>query len=212
MQRARALVGHLLFMGLICAAGGNAYGRDWTLEKTNNQVSIYTRYQTDNQLSEKYLQVRAVTTVTAKPMALMALLNDIEQAPKWIANCIDVKILASPSPTSFVVQSVFSAPWPLKNRDMITYSLSDIENDNLVITITDVGAQYPANADIVRMTQVSGEWRVQQVTAETVEISYQGSGDPAGNIPTWLANKVLVDSTYQTFINLSQIIEKDKYQ
>jgi len=199
-------------MGLICAAGGNAYGRDWTLEKTNNQVSIYTRYQTDNQLSEKYLQVRAVTTVTAKPMALMALLNDIEQAPKWIANCIDVKILASPSPTSFVVQSVFSAPWPLKNRDMITYSLSDIENDNLVITITDVGAQYPANADIVRMTQVSGEWRVQQVTAETVEISYQGSGDPAGNIPTWLANKVLVDSTYQTFINLSQIIEKDKYQ
>jgi hypothetical protein len=212
MQRATALLGQLIFLGLVCVVGNKAQSSEWTLQKTNDQVSIYTRYKTENQRSDKYLQIRAVTTVTAKPTALIALLNDIDQAPKWIANCISVKIIASPSPTSFVVHSRFSAPWPLKNRDMITYSISEIENGNLVIIISDVGEQYPENTDTVRMTQVNGEWRVQQVTPQTVEISYQGSGDPAGNIPTWLANKVLVDSTYQTFINMSKVIEEDKYQ
>jgi hypothetical protein len=94
---------------------------------------------------------------------------------------------------------------------MVTRSITRVEEDKISIKIDDVGQQYPSQSNTVRMTNIHGEWKVIKLANNFIEISYQGTGNASGNIPIWLANKVLIDSTYATFVNLSEILKDEKY-
>jgi hypothetical protein len=95
---------------------------------------------------------------------------------------------------------------------MVTYSVTRTQQDSLSIVISDRGKAYPKNEDYVRMQDMVGQWQVSELKKGEIQISYHGGGNPAGNLPRWLANKALIDATFETFINLRKIIVDDKYQ
>ena len=105
-------------MVLVALLNSNSgWADDWKLEKNKNNVSIYSK-QTDSGFKE----IRVKTIVEAYPHSLVALLNDVEFSSNWIHNCIEVKILSQTSSTERLINSFFTAPGPLKNRDMVFYS------------------------------------------------------------------------------------------
>jgi hypothetical protein len=184
-----------------------AITEEWQLERQKGQVKIYSR-----QTESGYKEIKAQTTVKSSPVALLLLLDDISRAPEWISENIEVKILSAPDKHERIVQSYFSAPWPIKDRDMITHSTTSIDKSGVVIDISNKGEEFPDENDYVRMREVSGRWHATMVSDQICNISYQGSGNPSGNIPRWLANKVIINSTFETFLNLSEIILEGQYQ
>jgi hypothetical protein len=96
---------------------------------------------------------------------------------------------------------------------MVTESNTHLNQANRVlhITIKDAGYALATAANTIRMQGVYGEWVVEQQD-QMIRVSYQGSGDPAGNMPTWLANRLLLDSTWQTMQNLFMQIQLPQYQ
>ena len=60
--------------------------------------------------------------------------------------------------------------------------------------------------DYVRMTVAKGYW-ILTPTQEGTNIEYSFLADPAGNIPAWLANQVIVDNPLKTIKGLREYLE-----
>jgi hypothetical protein len=180
---------------------------DWKLEKQKNNVSIYSKKSDSG-----YKEILVKTIVEANPYALVALLDDVAFAPQWMHNCIEVKILDEISPTERLVNSFFAAPWPVKDRDMVFYSKTIFTNNTVKIEISDRGDSTPQHSKYVRMQNMYGLWQAYELENGRTEITYTGSGNPGGNLPTFIANKELITSMFKTFQNLNKVILLDEYQ
>jgi hypothetical protein len=195
-------------MVLVALLNSNSgWADDWKLEKNKNNVSIYSK-QTDSGFKE----IRVKTIVEAYPHSLVALLNDVEFSSNWIHNCIEVKILSQTSSTERLINSFFTAPWPLKNRDMVFYSKTTFTHNSVQIEISDRGDTTPLNPKYVRMQNMNGLWQASELENGKSEITYTGSGNPGGNIPVFIGNKELITSLFETFQNLKKVILLDQYQ
>lgn len=208
MQSLRAVI--LVFMGVFCAnAQQQSTDTSWKLEKDEQNVVIHSR-KTDS----GYVEIRARTQVKSHSRALMILLDDTEAAATWISHCRRVETLDWFGADERTVHTFFSAPWPINDRDMITYSKTDYDPDTQVlkIDVVDKGREHVELNHYVRMEKVRGTWTVSPVSEGTVEITYQGYGEAAGNIPSWLANRLVISSTHETFVNMAKRITLPKYQ
>ena len=184
-----------------------AYGEEWQLEKSQHNVQIFSRAPSPESPSS-IKHIRARTEINAPPQAFIALLNDTASAAEWIHNCVKVEIIAGHQSSTKIVHSLFSPPWPLRKRDMVTQSTTQSGDGIVTIEIIDVGHAYPHNANTVRMRDIQGQWRLTAIDPQRTEVVYEGKGDPAGNIPGWLANQVIIDSTFVTFTAMVKIIEQ----
>lgn len=203
MQITRALFSIcFLSFGILAEEG------QWTLKKQQDNLSVFARTNDKGDY-----EVMAKTQIPNSLASLLILLNDVEHGPQWIAHCKEVKLLNKDNDKR-LVHTLFDAPWPIKDRDMLTYS--ETRQDPITLTITieveNRGELLPNEKDFVRMQNVSGKWSISSIEPGLIEIGYQGSGDPAGNIPQWLANKLLIDSTYITFQNMQRLLSQPQYQ
>jgi hypothetical protein len=196
-----------VFCLLLACQAVLCHAQEWKLEKQQQQITVSSKKSDSG-----YKNILATTIVKSRPEALLHLFDDVERGPLWIANCIKVEVISAPSENERIVHSYFSAPWPIKDRDMVTYSLSSVQQDSLSIVISNSGDTYPTNEAYVRMQNMFGEWKVNELANGEIQISYQGGGNPAGKLPRWVANKALIGATFETFINLTNIIVDDRYQ
>lgn len=180
---------------------------EWQLEKQNHHVSVYSQ-----ETESGYKKVLAKTLVEAHPQALIALLDDISISSQWIHNCIEVKLIEKASTTERLVHSFFNAPWPVKNRDMVTYSKTSFIGQSIQIEIFDKASHIKDQPNFVRMQDMHGLWTATPTESGKVEITYSGGGNPGGNIPSFIADRELISSMFNTFTNLIEIISADKYQ
>ncbi len=174
----------------------------WNLASASKNVTVYQRETQNNQLA-----VRGIAQLHSTTKAFLQLLDDTKRAPLWIANCREVTILSSDKNNIRIVHSKFDAPWPIKDRDMVTKSVSYYQHNILFIDIIDVGEQYPQTEGYVRMQQVNGQWKLFLAANGLLTIEYTGRADPAGKIPTWLANRTLISSVRETFENIVQQLD-----
>lgn len=180
--------------------------QEWELDKQRDGVSVFSRHLTNN-----LLQIKALTTVKAGHEAFIRLLDDTEHCAKWIANCKKIEVVAAPDQANRLVHTFFSAPWPIHDRDMVTRYIITQHQSFLEIQVRDAGQTFPIEPDHVRMTDVSGQWRLEEMPDDTMTVSYIGSGSPGGKIPDWLAKGALLDSIFETFKKLKTVIRDPQY-
>jgi hypothetical protein len=188
----------LLCCAFITQASCLVPSRGWTERKADGNVEVYAREEGNN------FEILAITRVKSSPEAFLSLLRDTAKAPEWIHNARQVTLLAQPSANEDLVHTIFNAPWPVQDRDMVTLSriIRSADGTAMRIEISDASDRHPATPETVRMRKVNGLWHLLPQQSHTL-ICYQGSGDAAGNIPRWLSRSLLVSGTYNTFFNLS---------
>ena len=94
---------------------------------------------------------------------------------------------------------------------MVTQSTTSVNqaDGSVVIKIIDYTHHFPATKRYVRMEKVEGTWEIIPQQYQQVLIRYTGYGEPSGNLPRWLANQLLVSSTYDTFVQLQKLLSKE---
>ncbi|MGQ8365348.1 START domain-containing protein [Glaciecola sp. 1036] len=177
---------------------------DWQQVKSENNIVISVAAA-----SSGYSWIKAKTRLSGEPTDLVSLLNNTAVAEQWIDNCKKVEILETSSPNEVVVRTVFNAPWPVKDREMLTRSILTIdpETGRITIKIEDASSYLPSPSKLVRMQHISGEWQLQPVEDGHYEVIYIGYGEPAGNMPAWIANEMLVSSMMTTFKNMQKQLQ-----
>lgn len=202
----------VFFFTVICClvtdAQANANAQ-WQLEKNEQEVILHSRT-----MESGLLEIKISTRIEGHYLALQKLLDDEEAAPLWVANCRKVEILGWFGDKERTLHTFFSSPWPLTDRDMLTTSKAavDTSNQTLVISIENYGNRRQTQSHYVRVKDIKGQWTSVQIDENTAEITYQGYGDPGGAIPNWLANQLIKNSSFETFVNMRKQIKIERYQ
>lgn len=191
---------------LISAGTDASANENWQFESDKNGITIYSREHSDG-----LVEIRARMFTPTSYGAFLTLLEDSDNIPNWIDNASHSRVLNQISATENIVYTQFKAPWPAKNRDMVTYSKYWVDELGFTIEIKSAPDSYLAEQNgYVRIRSVDATWELQKLTNDTTLVEYKAFADPGGLLPNWLINKLSKESAWATFSNLRK--ELPEYQ
>ncbi|WP_107852998.1 START domain-containing protein [Oceanimonas marisflavi] len=193
----------LSFFVVFSAIATSPTSQRWEMAKNKDGITIQTRHH-----QAGLVEIRARTFVVTRYAAFMALLEDSANIPNWIDNVSSSRVLEQISLTENIVYTRFRAPWPVQDRDMVTYSRFEQPPGALVLTIEDASDAYPQQQGYIRIKAVKATWTLAKLTNGLTHIEYIAFADPGGNLPGWMTNQLSVTSAFNTFQGLREQLPK----
>ncbi|MDR6961666.1 hypothetical protein J2W43_005680 [Pseudomonas brassicacearum] len=202
-------MGSLHRMAVLCGmtvllASAAAQAEDWQVVKEQDGIKV----SLSEVAGSKYKAYQGVTVMKTTMPKLRALQEDVSGACAWIHECKSQKLLKHEGDKSWTYTQ-FNTPWPVKSRDSVL-EVTTVEgtDGSLTRNLKGVPKYLPEEPDYVRVTQVEGFWKFVPKGAGQVEVTYQVHTDPGGSVPSWLANKFVVDAPFNTLKALKERAEK----
>lgn len=151
-----------------------------------------------------------IDNVSAKDF--LTLLSDTDKAADWIENISQVKLLRFLSKSENLVYTFIDSPWPVSNRDVITYSCYQKLNTTQSVLKVFAKPEYIAEKPtLIRIKTLQASWLLTQ-HLHYLTIEYQVYSLPEGSIALWLNNKVILKSVAKTLTNLRTMLAENKYK
>ncbi|WP_394246702.1 START domain-containing protein [Vibrio profundi] len=194
------LAGLLLFAMSSCVFTANVYAsatQPWLFVKSEDGIILHKRPHSDG-----LIEIKAQMQVNTSYSGFLLLLEDTPNIPNWIENASKSEVLVQLSSNENIVYTQFRAPWPARDRDMVTYSKYEVGNGQFELKIEDASTYLAKNEDYLRITKVNALWVLQPLTSGTTHITYTAFADPGGILPDWLANKLSISAALSTFQGL----------
>jgi hypothetical protein len=165
--------------------------------------------------SSNFLSFVGVATIDAPQHSVLSLLYDIGSATEWVWKTKEMKVLQELSESEGrVVFQLVSAPWPVADREIITRSTAfkDAETNEVFIKLESLPDFIPENDRNVRVRQLEGAWNILPLSENQCRVVFRLHVEPAGEIPSWLANIAVIDTPYHTLHNLRDMVKREKYR
>ena len=202
------------FALLILLVWSNVYAEPlaWWPVTVKNGIALYQQAMPSGQV-----RIKAEFEATASVSNFMKVMQDTTQAPNWLDRAKIVTVLSHPSELEYIVYTEFFAPWPFKNRYMVTYSRYQFTpSGEMHLQITDRHpsltefVQVKGAENLVRLKEMSALWQVTPLEGGKINVAYQASADPDGLLPDWLTNKLVLKSALTTLSQLKKTLENSK--
>lgn len=181
---------------------------DWKLRRDSEGVKVFTR----NVAGSPFEEFKATVTIfNTTVTGVLDILMDVKNYPTRFPNCGSAKVLVQKSKYSDIHYLTIEAPWPVTDRDAIyeaTTSFSD-DGKHARIQLVPRGDYTKEEKNFIRVHNGSGFWDVKEIAPNTVEVVYQFHADPAGEIPAWIANSVIVINPLKTLESLRNLAERN---
>ncbi len=176
----------------------------WTLKKDKNGVQIYTRPIEGSPLKE----FKGIVNIRTTADAAKKLLLDLPSYTEWQHNCIESSILKTNNENDIIGISLTDAPWPVQDREAIVQTKVVEKNGSIYLNMTALPDYIKAKNGVVRIPKMTGFWKITPNGDGTVEVLQQVHASPGGRIPDWLANSAVVDTPYNTLLNMKRRLEQ----
>ena len=181
-----------------------AHAEDWKVAKNEDGIKVSLTEVAGSQ----YKAYQGVTTIKAPIAKVRSLQEDVAGACKWIHECKSQKLLKTEGDKSWTYTQ-FNTPWPVTPRDSILLVTTSIGSDGAVMRkLEGVSTYLPVEKGFVRVSQVEGFWKLVPKGADETEVTYQVHTEPGGSVPSWLANKFVIDAPFNTLKALKERAEK----
>ena len=190
-------------IGLSAMLAPLAHGDDWKVAKDEDGIKI----SLSEVAGSEYKAYRGVTVIKAPLAKVKALQEDVVGACAWIHECKSQKLLKHEGDQTWTYTQ-FNTPWPVTARDSILHVTTTQDADgSLTRKLEGVPKYQPEEKGFVRVSQVEGFWKLVP-RGDTTEVTYQVHTEPGGSVPSWLANKFVVDAPFNTLKALKAKAEK----
>jgi hypothetical protein len=189
--------------GLTALLASVAQAEDWQVAKDQDGIKV----SLSEVAGSKYKAYRGVTTIKASMAKVRSLQEDVAGACAWIHECKSQKLLKHEGDQSWTYTQ-FNTPWPVTARDSVLHiTTSEAADGSVTRTLEGVPNYIPEEKGFVRVAQVEGFWKLVP-KGDLIEVTYQVHTEPGGSVPSWLANKFVVDAPFNTLQALKQRAEK----
>lgn len=192
-----------MFFAQICLAQNENH---WVLKSCKDGVSVYTRDVPHSNLKE----MKMSGTVKSSLAGFIAALTGPElDDPSFAVTELNIYHDGVP-----YMRSTIDFPFPIKNRDLITYGIRTQDPKTGVVTIktTSVADAYPEQDGYVRMPLLNAKWVLTPLGNGELQADYFFRSDPGGSIPDWVTNLMMTIGPPQTFKEIKGLAEKPAYQ
>ena len=87
------------------------------------------------------------------------------------------------------------------------------QNNDLSIEIQIENAHiFDKKKNTILIDVISANWLLTPKSTEALDVEYRFIVDAKGNVPAWLVNRMTLQSTWQTLINIQQQLPHSKWQ
>lgn len=193
-----------LACGLSVLLAGVAHAEDWKVAKDEDGIKVSLSEVPGSQ----YKAYQGVTLINAPVAKISALQEDVAGACAWIYECKTQKLLKHEGDKSWTYTQ-FNTPWPVTPRDsVLLVTTNETSDGTLTRTLEGQPTYLPEEKGFVRVAQVKGFWKLVPKGANQTEVTYQVHTEPGGSVPSWLANKFVVDAPFNTLKALKERAQK----
>lgn len=192
----------ILALGL-CLFSALSYATPWQFVKSENGITIHKRNHGNG-----LVEVRAQMQVETSYSGFLLLLEDSDNVPNWIDNVSHSEVLMQISSNENIVYTQFKAPWPARDRDMVTYSKYEVEDGQFTLTIKDASNYLAKESGYIRINEVDALWVLQPLTNGLTHITYTAYANAGGILPDWLMNRLSANNAFSTFKKLKDQLPK----
>lgn len=195
---------------LLQAGGSSAYASEnWNLKKDRDGIQIYTRKVEGS----PFKAVRGITRVNARLSSLVALVRDAKACPDWADRCGESWVHEKINDTEEYVYTLNELPWPVADRDVLAHVRWSQSTDNLAVTMLSSATEglLEKKKGIVRLTEANAQWIFTPLESGEVEVVTLAHINPAGPLPAWVTNLLLVDAPFNTLSKLREAVQDQKY-
>ncbi|GLS89514.1 hypothetical protein GCM10007916_05810 [Psychromonas marina] len=154
-----------------------------------------------------FKQVEATFFTHQSKELVFRVLSNIEQTSQWLERVESLEVLTAYNNQQYLLRTVINSPWPFKNRELITCVNTHFEEKKTTINISSCSDRVPENTQYVRLSDVESSWTIRKISNSLVEINYKTWIDPSGNVPAFIFNSELIDSTESDLLKLQAIID-----
>ncbi|MFO2465291.1 START domain-containing protein [Pseudomonas sp. 15FMM2] len=190
--------------GFTVLFAGAAQAEDWQVAKDEEGIKV----SLSEVAGSKYKAYRGVTVIKAPLAKIQALQEDVAGACAWIHECKSQKLVDQKGNESWTYTQ-FKAPFPVTDRDSyIHVTTTQGADGSLSRKLKGVPTYKPEEKGYVRVAQVEGFWTLVPKGADQTEVTYQVHTEPGGSVPSWLANKFVVEAPFNTLKALKERAEK----
>ncbi len=154
---------------------------------------------------------RGTGVVDASLYEILAVLNDTPRNTDWMHNCHTATLLKQVDEVTRVIYNRTDAPWPVSDRDVVLRSKATWNVEKRTVMVRFKSIQSPLMgevADVVRMPQLEGFYKLTALDWDKTRVTYQVDADPGGSLPDWLVSAVQTDIPLHTLKKLRAQVKK----
>jgi len=180
--------------------------QSWDFIKEKDGIKIYTCKEAGKSL--KFY--KGVTDINAPAEKIFALMEDVNNTDWWDENLTQIKVLLYEKYKRAQYYLVYDLPWPVTDRDLcvdVTITIDPV-TDERKITAVSLPGVIPERNDMVRIKDYRQTWTIIPVDKEMTHVVLEGFVDPAGSIPDWISNMLIIDSPYKAISGVKERMEK----
>lgn len=197
------------FIGLFFltqALAGSLSAQSWDFVKEQDGIKIYTRHEAGKSLKA----FKGTADIQAPAEKVFSLIEDVNHTEWWDPNLIQIKVLAYEKYKSAKYYLVYDSPWPVPNRDLYADVSVTIDRIKSIFTVTavTVAAVMPEREGRVRIKNYRQTWTISSAGENSAHVVLEGFMDPAGNIPVWISNMLVIQSPLNAILGVRQRMEK----
>ncbi len=211
----------LLLLLLLLQPSTNLLADDgWQQVRDQDGIRVFLRSIPNSPIQE----FKGVIRIQSSLDSLAGVMDDNQACREWVHQCENSAVLETLGFRERYVFQVNDFPFPAANRDIIMHALMEQNQTNGAITIRLTAvADYCsdketahclniATSNNVHITRSSGYYQLLPIEPGWVEVTWQQHIDPAGVIPEWMVNSMLMNVPFNTLKKLRQLVKSPKYQ
>lgn len=198
----------LMVMLWLAASACHAQPAEWALRRNDAGIMIYQQANASG-----YAVTKGETEIPASLDALLTLMRDTSACPLWVFACKEERVVRQYSLEQRLEYAVIDSPLWFADRDMYIHSTARFDRQSKTFAVSFKGEENydKGQAGRVRILDLWGSWRLQQLAPGKTHLSYQLHGNP--QLPaSSLLDMYMVESVFQTLSNLSQLMQQDQYR
>ena len=197
----------LLLLGLFTFLSGSLCSQtQWSLKKDKDGIKIYT----GSLENSKFKTVKVECIVKSSLTQLATLLLNAESQPKWVFSTKSAYITRKISPSEIYYYAELNTPWPISTRDMVIDLAITQDPVTKIMTVhaDNIDKIIPVKVGKIRVPITEATWTVIPLQENKIKIIYSIRIDPGGEVPAWMVNLFIIKIPYETFKNLTSLLQR----
>jgi len=178
--------------------------QSWNCVKEEDGIKLFTRKEASNTI-KSYKGVMDVHSTMDK---VRDLLGNVKNNDWWDKDLRQIKILVFEKDKYFQYYLVYHVPWPFTDRDLCLESkmTTDSLTGEIVILNTPLANIIPEKHGLIRIKKYMQKWTAQPLKNGIIHLTLEGYLDPAGDIPDWVYNMMINESSIKVMRRVQKIL------
>jgi hypothetical protein len=183
---------------------------EWTLKKDKDGIKVYTGKLIDS----KFNAIKVSCNLNGNLFSLASILLQPNLQPEWVTATKTSKLLKQLAPNHIYYYNIATIPWPLANRDMVIdlKVVQDSVTKKMTVTANTIENVLPAVKGLERIPYTHATWEVTPIGPNQIHVEYFLKINPGGGVPPWIVNMFIAKAPFESFANLTRIIQEKRFQ